>query len=52
MENKATWTVVQDGTANCIIKTEVNGQIKIVPVAQDNSDYQEYLLQLDETETE
>jgi hypothetical protein len=47
MENKITWTLVQNDVSNCVVKTEANGQITIIPIVEENSDYQEYLEHLE-----
>ena len=50
MENKVTWVVVKNEASDCLIKTELNGQIKIVPIIKENADYQEYLASLEPTD--
>jgi hypothetical protein len=52
MENKITWTIVENEVSNWLMKIEANGQIKIVPFAENNSDYQEYLASSEATEPE
>jgi hypothetical protein len=47
MENKVSWTMVENEVSDWLMKTEPNGQIKIVPFSEDNSDYQEYLSSLE-----
>jgi hypothetical protein len=47
MENKVSWTIVENEVSDWLMKTEPNGQIKIVPFSEDNSDYQEYLASLE-----
>jgi hypothetical protein len=47
MENKMSWTIVKNQVGSCLVKIEENGETKVIPFAEDNTDYQEYLEQLE-----
>ena len=52
MENKTTWILIDNEFGKCLIKVEENGDTRAVPLADDNTDYQEYLASLEATEPE